>query len=91
MLRLFTFDMVKYSLFVKNHIFYCKSQNSSYLTLLKVMGNNLHITAVRNLTKVWKTKTGPLQGDRVWSGGLKSALFEIPQTREHSYYTYLVV
>ena len=36
-----------------------------------------------NQTKVWKTKTGPLQGDKAWSRDPKSALFEILQNKEH--------
>ena len=38
-----------------------------------------------NQTKVWKTKTGPLQGDKAWSGDPKSALFEILHNKEHFY------
>ena len=40
-----------------------------------------HSTAVRNLTKVWKT--GPLQGDIAWSRGPESELFVILQYRDH--------
>ena len=36
-----------------------------------------------NQTKVWKTKAGPLQGDKALSGDPKSALFEILQNKEH--------
>ena len=32
----------------------------------------VHSMAVRNLTKVWKTETGPSQGDRALSRGPKS-------------------
>ena len=42
----------------------------------------LHSTTVWNLTKVWKTETGPLQGGRAWFGYPKSALFENLQNRE---------
>ena len=38
---------------------------------------NRHSTAVRNLTKVWKTEKGPSQGGRAWSRGPESELFEI--------------
>ena len=37
----------------------------------------VHSTAVRNLTKVWKTEKGPSQGGRAWSRGPESELFEI--------------
>ena len=30
-----------------------------------------------NQTKVWKTKTGPLQGEQAWFGDPKFALFEL--------------
>ena len=43
----------------------------------------LHSTAMRNLTKVWKTETGPLQGGRAWSRGPESELFEILPYRDH--------
>ena len=36
---------------------------------------------MRNQTKVWKTKTGPLQGDKAWSRDPKSALIEILQNK----------
>ena len=38
----------------------------------------LHSTAIRNLTKVWKTKTGPLQGDREWPRCSKSSEIKNP-------------
>ena len=40
---------------------------------------------MRNQTKVWKTKTGPLHSDKAWSGGPKSASFEILHDKEHFY------
>ena len=43
----------------------------------------IHNTAVRNLTKVWKTETGPLQGGRAWSRGPESELFEILPYRDY--------
>ena len=47
---------------------------------------NVHHSALMsNQTKVRKTKTGPFQGDKAWSGDHKSALFEILQNREHFY------
>ena len=42
-----------------------------------------HSALMRNLTKVWKTWTGPLQGGRAWSTGPKSALSKILQNKEH--------
>ena len=42
-----------------------------------------HSALMRNLTKVWKTWTGPLRGGRAWSRGPKSALSEILQYEEH--------
>ena len=36
-----------------------------------------------NQTKVWKTKTGALQGGKAWSRDPKSALFEIPHNKEN--------
>ena len=36
-------------------------------------------------TKVWKTKTGPLQGDKAWCGDPKSELFEILHKKENFY------
>ena len=42
-----------------------------------------HSKAMRNLTKVWKTETGPSQGGRAWSRGPKSELFEILPYRVH--------
>ena len=41
---------------------------------------------MRNLTKVWKTWTGPLRGGRAWSRGPKSALSKILQKKEHYHY-----
>ena len=38
-----------------------------------------------------ETETGLSQGDRAFSRGPKSALFEILQNMEQSHYTYLVV
>ena len=38
-----------------------------------------------NQTKVWKTKTGPLQGDKAWSRDPKHASFEILHNKEHFY------
>ena len=37
-----------------------------------------HNALMRNLMKVWKTWTGPLQGGRAWSRGPKSALSQNP-------------
>ena len=45
--------------------------------------NPQHSMAVRNLTKVWKTETGPSRGDRGGSRGPKSTLFEILQNSDH--------
>ena len=42
-----------------------------------------HSTAVKNVTKVWKTETGSLQGGRAWSRGPESELFEILPYRDH--------
>ena len=36
--------------------------------------HSLHSALMSNQIKVWKTKTGPLQGDKAWSGDPKSAL-----------------
>ena len=36
-----------------------------------------HSELMSNQTKVWKTKTGPLQGDKAWYGDPKSELSEI--------------
>ena len=44
-----------------------------------------HSTALSNPTRVWKTRTGPLMGDRAQSRGPKSALFEILQIRDHNF------
>ena len=44
-----------------------------------------HSELMSNQTKVWKTKTGPLQGNKVWSRGTKSTLFEILHNKEHFY------
>ena len=44
-----------------------------------------HSAQIRNQRKVWKTKKGPLQGDKAWSGDPKSALFEILHNKEHFY------
>ena len=38
-----------------------------------------------NQTKLWKTKTGALQGGKAWSRDPKSALFEIVRCKEHFY------
>ena len=38
-----------------------------------------------NQTKVWKTKAGPLQGDKAWPRDPKSTMFEILQNKEHFY------
>ena len=43
-----------------------------------------HSTLMSNQTKVRKTKTGPLQGDKAWSRDPISALFEILQNKEKS-------
>ena len=40
---------------------------------------------MRNQTKLWKTKTGALQGNKVWYRDPKSAMFENLQNKEHSY------
>ena len=40
---------------------------------------------MRNQTKLWKTKTGPFQGNKGWSRDPKSASFEILQNKEHFY------
>ena len=42
-----------------------------------------HSTAMGNLTKVWKTETGPSQGGREWSRGPESELFEILPYGDH--------
>ena len=44
-----------------------------------------HSVLTRNLTKVWKTRTRPLQGGRAWSRGPKSALSEILHNKEYFY------
>ena len=49
----------------------------------KVFKMAIHSMTVRNLMKVWKTETGPLQGGRAWSRGQKSELFEILQNIEN--------
>ena len=48
---------------------------------------------MRNQTKLWKTKTGPFQGDKAWSGDPKSKLFEIIQDKDRftNFEPYLVV
>ena len=38
---------------------------------------------MRNQTKVWKTKTGPLQDDKTWYRDPKSAFFKILNNKEH--------
>ena len=38
-----------------------------------------------NQAKVWKTKTGPLQGDKAWSRDSKSVLFEILHNKDYFY------
>ena len=43
----------------------------------------VHSVLKKNLTKVWKTWTGPLQGGTAWSRGPKSALSKILKNREH--------
>ena len=45
----------------------------------------MHSALMSNQTKVWKTKIGPLQGDKAWSIDPKSALFEIQHNKEHFY------
>ena len=40
---------------------------------------------MRNLTKVWKTRPGPLQSGKAWSRDPKYAFFEILQNEEHFY------
>ena len=40
-----------------------------------------HSRAMRNLTKVWKTKNGPLQGDRALLGGLNFGFREVLTNR----------
>ena len=42
-----------------------------------------HSAVMSNQTKVWKTKTGPLQGDKAWSRDPRSALFEILHNKEN--------
>ena len=43
----------------------------------------VHSTAMRNITKVWKTETGLSQGDIACSRGPESELFEILPYRDH--------
>ena len=38
-----------------------------------------------NQTKLWKTKTGPLQADKAWYRDPESALFEILHNKGHFY------
>ena len=38
---------------------------------------------MNNLTKLWKTRTGPPMCDRAWSRSPKSALFEILKNKEN--------
>ena len=38
-----------------------------------------------NQMKVWKTKAGPLQGDKAWSRDPKSTLFEVLQNQGQFY------
>ena len=45
-----------------------------------------HSALMSNQTKVWKTKTGPLQDDKAWSAYPNSAFFEILHSKEHFYY-----
>ena len=47
-----------------------------------------HSALMRNQTKLWKTKTGPLQDDKAWSKYPKSALFEILKDKEHFFYLF---
>ena len=42
-----------------------------------------HSSSVKNLTKVWKTETGPSQAGWAWSRGPESELFEILPYRDH--------
>ena len=42
----------------------------------------LHSALMSNQTKVRKTKTGPLQGEKAWSRDPKSAFFD---NKEHFY------
>ena len=42
-----------------------------------------HSAQMRNLKKVWKTQTGPSQGNRAWSRGPQSTKFEILLNRDH--------
>ena len=44
-----------------------------------------HSALMSNQTKVWKTKTGPLQGDKACSRDPESALFGILKNKEHFY------
>ena len=48
----------------------------------------VHSALMRNLTKVWKTFTLPLQRIRVWSRVPKSALSEILQNKEYNTFPY---
>ena len=45
----------------------------------------LQSALMSNQTKVRKTKTGPLHGDKAWFRDPKSALFEILRNKEHFY------
>ena len=43
----------------------------------------VHSMAMRNLTKVWKTETGPSQGDIAWIRVPEFELFEILPYRDN--------
>ena len=61
-----------------------KTKCLNHMTLiLQLPSLVLHSALMSNQTKVWKTKTGPLQGDKAWSRGPKSAMFEILLILKH--------
>ena len=55
----------------------------SVMTVLKSYGRAEHTMGVKNLIRVWKTEMGTLQGDKAWSRGSKSELFEFLQNSDH--------
>ena len=57
----------------------------SHWSIISLWYEWIHSALMSNQTKVWKTKIGPLQGDKAWSRDPKSALFEILQNMEDFY------
>ena len=65
-------------MFFKGH---CSGKNSAHVLVDNSILSKIlfHTVLMRNQTKVWKTDTEPLQGEKAWSRDSQPAYFEILQ------------